>query len=252
MIYAKQFNMERLLNHLLDENHSRDRDMAWRWSATIVEEYLPPHPRPETRPECHVQFGDSELRYSRGPGQGFFWDMYGDDFFSPELALVALLNAPVPYNLLKFDKLTKESEADRIQRNKELMLEDFAKVFEKAGYPKPFNYTEIPNEYCGPTGCEICASHPWLLVGTPFGPLKVGWRKRVISIDWTATAIKTKAEKLFHLEDTTKWDHGIHAWGYGDMQQYLAKLLIEDQDPKAIYKPDKVYGRTRTSDKPTD
>lgn len=35
------------------------------------------------------------LRYSQGPKQGFFWDLYGDDF-SQELAIIALSQAPYP------------------------------------------------------------------------------------------------------------------------------------------------------------
>jgi hypothetical protein len=35
------------------------------------------------------------LRYSRGPKQGFFWDIYGEEF-SQELAIIALSQAPYP------------------------------------------------------------------------------------------------------------------------------------------------------------
>ena len=40
---------------------------------------------------------DCHLRYSKGPKQGFFWDIYGDDFHSYELALVGLSKAPMPF-----------------------------------------------------------------------------------------------------------------------------------------------------------
>lgn len=36
------------------------------------------------------------LRWSHGPLQGYFWDMYGDAFHSKEVALVAISMAPAP------------------------------------------------------------------------------------------------------------------------------------------------------------
>jgi hypothetical protein len=36
------------------------------------------------------------LRYSKGPLPGTFWDIYGDDFHSPEIALIALSKAAPP------------------------------------------------------------------------------------------------------------------------------------------------------------
>lgn len=38
----------------------------------------------------------SYLRHSRGPGTGTFWDVYGDDFHTPELALIQLSKAYPP------------------------------------------------------------------------------------------------------------------------------------------------------------
>lgn len=40
----------------------------------------------------------SFLRYSAGPKQGFFWDIYGENFQSFELAIIALSEAPLPYS----------------------------------------------------------------------------------------------------------------------------------------------------------
>ena len=38
---------------------------------------------------------------------------------------------------------------------------------------------ELPNGYTG------LIDHPWWLVKTSAGLIKIGWRKRVISIDWS-------------------------------------------------------------------
>ena len=60
---------------------------------------------------------------------------------------------------------------------------------------------EIPNGYCN----EPCCSRlPWFIVTTPVGHIKIGWRKRVINIDWTNTLQKKNGHELFPNEDVTK------------------------------------------------
>lgn len=93
MLDPKTFDVTKLIEALLSTPHER----AWQRRATIQTGYMPPHPGPKTRPSCVVRFGeDWFLRYSKGPHQCHFWDMYGDDYLTPELALVALLQAPPP------------------------------------------------------------------------------------------------------------------------------------------------------------
>lgn len=95
MIDPKLFTIERLLATLLNDDESGGPD-RWRKFAEIVPDYMPPFPRPDTRPRVVVRYQENFLRYSKGPKQGFDWDVYGDDFLTTELALVALLQAPVP------------------------------------------------------------------------------------------------------------------------------------------------------------
>ncbi len=99
MIDPKLFTVEHLLYTLFD-NMSGNRD-PWRKNATIVVDYMPRHPNADTRPTCVVRYDHSFLRYSKGPRQGYFWDVYGDHFMNPSLALLALLEAPVPPWILK-------------------------------------------------------------------------------------------------------------------------------------------------------
>jgi len=107
----------------------------------------------------------------------------------------------------------------------------FKKIFEKAGF-KDIIMLATPNEYCS---CELCA--PWFNVNTEFGTIKIGWRKRVINIDWDSpesSVIKTmnargkflqkKILPLFEDENVTKGDSGIHAWGWEKAQEYLTKI----------------------------
>lgn len=92
---AKQFDSQNLVNLLLNYH--------WQHECEINPCYLPPNPRPDTKPECQIHYKNkygmySGLRYSKGPRQGYFWDVYGDDFYTPELALIALSKAPPPHS----------------------------------------------------------------------------------------------------------------------------------------------------------
>ena len=77
---------------------------------------------------------------------------------------------------------------------------------------------EIPNEYWNRP------SEPWLLVTTQFGHFKVGWRKRVIVIDWSKTILEATAERIFPDEKVTMEGKMIHAWGYDAMKKYLIQI----------------------------
>jgi len=96
-------------------------------------------------------------------------------------------------------------------------LEDFRSVFRAAGF-KHALFTAIPNGYW--PGERYYAA-PWYNVETPYGNIRIGWRKRVINIDWSQTGKKLDE---FFSDDVTKWDHGIHAWGYPKAVEYLRTL----------------------------
>lgn len=100
--------------------------------------------------------------------------------------------------------------------------------------------TPIPNEYwsTGPS---------WCLLTTHRGNIKIGWRKRVINLDWSDAVNKTiqrtqpssrlerhdhkrqieeklSAETLFPDEKVTKGEAYIHAWSIEDASKYLHKV----------------------------
>jgi len=88
-----QFDPAKLIGYLLSEH--------WMHECKIIPDYMPPYPHKDTRPTCQVQYTYEDgsktfLRYSNGPLQGYFWDVYGDDMHSPELALVAISQASPP------------------------------------------------------------------------------------------------------------------------------------------------------------
>jgi hypothetical protein len=74
---------------------------TWHEKCEIIADYMPKFPREDTRPTVQVRYNDGTeyppmLRYSRGPKQGFFWDIYGEDMQTVELAIIALSKAPTP------------------------------------------------------------------------------------------------------------------------------------------------------------
>lgn len=62
--------------------------------AEIIDGYMPPYPQKLTRPSVVVRCGRWFLRYSKGPQTGSFWDLYGDNFHSVDLAKSELAKAP--------------------------------------------------------------------------------------------------------------------------------------------------------------
>jgi hypothetical protein len=89
----RPIDLDKLIGHLLGQ--------PWQKSCVIIQDYM--HPTETTRPRCVVRFSCPEWKYPSflryGPKQGFFWDVYGDDLQSPELAILAIHQAPAPRNV---------------------------------------------------------------------------------------------------------------------------------------------------------
>ena len=89
--------VEELVEIILDQN--------WHKECEIIPNYMPQFPNPETKPIVVVKYPNSHedtfLRYSTGPLGGYFWDVYGDDLHSVEVAIIALSRAPIPLNYRK-------------------------------------------------------------------------------------------------------------------------------------------------------
>lgn len=95
-------------------------------------------------------------------------------------------------------------------------------LYEDADY----QFELLPNGYCH----EDCCSHiPWFLFHTIDGDIIMGWRKRVISIEWQENYKPFDMKELFGTEDVTKWEkdgkRGIHAWGQEKAFEYLRNVL---------------------------
>ena len=89
---------------------------------------------------------------------------------------------------------------------------------------KVISSQEIMNKYWPRTSnyYECIISNPWWFVTTDIGVITIGWRKRVIHIDWSTTDMKC----LIGPDDVTKDETFIHAWSEEKAIEYLKKIKI--------------------------
>jgi hypothetical protein len=66
---------------------------------------------------------------------------------------------------------------------------------------------------------------PWWLVRTPAGLVQIGWRKRVINIDWSDTDVRTVVTS----DDVTKTETYVHAWSEAKALEYLSAFWLTAQ-----------------------
>ncbi len=105
-----------------------------------------------------------------------------------------------------------DAQARRIAERAELV----------ALFPAGSYVEEIPNGYCS----DWCHKHlPWFKVTTPVGRFTIGWRKRVIHLEWTETQGTKTAANLFAADDVTKGERYIHAWGLDKARAYIAAVI---------------------------
>lgn len=96
-----------------------------------------------------------------------------------------------------------------------------------ACFPTAVYVKEIPNGY-DPNRLM----NPWFSVTTPKGVIKIGWRKRVINIDWNESDIQVIGGDLFggEMANTTVCAKSIHAWSYEKAQEYISRLLAYETE----------------------
>ncbi len=115
------------------------------------------------------------------------------------------------YSAGKDYNLTVSVEHKDDKTNKLEEKENLLSIFKLADI-KILNHWNIENGYSGDAS-------DWLLVKTEYGLIKIGWRKRVIAIDWTDTEISYLIDA-----DVTKSEYSCHAWNYEDGITYLKGL----------------------------
>lgn len=67
---------------------------------------------------------------------------------------------------------------------------------------------------------ETLPRQVWWFVKTQYGWIEIGWRKRVIQIDWSETGISAEVTT----DDVTKHNALVHAWSVEKALEYLRAL----------------------------
>jgi len=105
-------------------------------------------------------------------------------------------------------------------------VEELKKLFIDAGFTTIY-VKVVDNQY---SSSSYYYSSPWIEVTTQKGVILLGWRKRVINIDWSMSDIDIDGTKIFTNEKTTVGEKYIHAWGYKKAVEYLSKLNSKEQE----------------------
>lgn len=94
---------------------------------------------------------------------------------------------------------------------------------------EPVAVHEVANKYWPDSDhyAEIRRNNPWWLVLTQAGPVVVGWRKRVISISWTDTHVRS----IVTTDDVTKGEDHVHAYSYGKAVSHLSHIAFALNSP---------------------
>lgn len=135
-------------------------------------------------------------------------DLKQDSIKHSTYKAVRIIESEVQAAIIQNDPKT----SDRVTENRKLIQL----------FPEPIFVEEIPNQYCS----DWCCRHlPWFVVTTVVGRFTIGWRKRVINIDWSETVGTQDTQVLFSNEDVTKGDKYIHAWSLEDAKKYIECIL---------------------------
>ena len=103
------------------------------------------------------------------------------------------------------------------------MKEDNAKsVFSLAGFDVSDTF-RLENGYWPEAYHELRAADPWWAVKTQFGWIRIGWRKRVISISWTDLKVRELLDGNSATYRTQDLDM-IHVTSFGEAVTFMDKL----------------------------
>jgi hypothetical protein len=85
------------------------------------------------------------------------------------------------------------------------------------------------NNYWPTSYVEERQASPWWLVKTSAGLVHIGWRKRVISINWE----DTKVREVITEDEVTKEEHMVHAYNYAKAVEYMTRWrrIAETEEP---------------------
>jgi len=106
------------------------------------------------------------------------------------------------------------------QKEREEEVGRLSSLFSQAGFETIY-VKVVDNEY---DNSAFYYTRPWLYVTTQRGIIKIGWRKRVINLDWSQSDIAVFGQDLFKGEESTVGDKFIHCWSEEKAVECLTKL----------------------------
>jgi len=139
---------------------------------------------------------------------GWIGKKYADEHFEGEY----IIQGGDEANIIIYKYRHKKCKRNSMVENN---LEFFKEIFKEAGI-EIVKIANIRNQYCD---CIECS--PWLTVTTKKGDITLGWRKRVINIDFGAMNDTVDIPTVFAKEDVTTSSNSIHAWGKDKCVEYL-------------------------------
>lgn len=104
-------------------------------------------------------------------------------------------------------------------RMRDRSREEAESIVKLAGFEVRHTW-ELANGYWPDAPSYDGVRSPWWLFLTEIGPVQVGWRKRVIHIQWDACA----ARGVVTTDDVTRGDTYVHAWTVEKAITYLREL----------------------------
>jgi hypothetical protein len=143
--FAADYVLADLIKYMLRE--------PWHRYCQIITNYMPRRPKKGERPTIRIRFDDgtgheSWLRHSRGPLQGFGWDIGGDDFQCVALAVIALSEARSPPSLCPLSAVIPSNSERRLGH-------------EDCKWCQPNGGSEDPPQWCREwEGCPYRVSDP--------------------------------------------------------------------------------------------
>jgi hypothetical protein len=110
-----------------------------------------------------------------------------------------------------------------IHSHREKMQSDSRKeatsILTLAGLP-PSRIWELANGYWPLAPDYDSVRRPWWLAQTRIGLVQLGWRKRVLAIDWSATDVRATVTE----DDVTKGPTMVHAYSTAKAVEYMQRL----------------------------
>ena len=113
------------------------------------------------------------------------------------------------------------SPADVRHRLRERSRVSAESIVRLAEFPILYQW-ELANQYWPDDPCYDDVRTPWWLFLTDIGPLQLGWRKRVIAIDWRTCDVRVVGGVT--ADNVTKSDTMVHAWSVEKAVEYLRSL----------------------------